>query len=117
MTVTVIRPGRLVQVEPDKLTADDIIDFAAALIEVHGWVQHDSGDEKRGWSIHGALGEASRRATQSRGKDDSAARRFRDQANAQIKAKYDMDDIKLNDTSANADEAVQRLLNAKGVTV
>lgn len=105
MGVTVIEPGRLVLVEPDQLDANDILDFGAALIEEHGHMTGDSGDEQKGWSIHGAVGEAARRATGSHAKDDPASRVLRDEAARKIMATHERTEFEVND-SATKDEAV-----------
>jgi hypothetical protein len=78
-TVTDIHPGRLVKVHPPAFGARDVIELAESLIETHGWVKGDGGDASRGWSIHGAIGEAAARATSSQ-KDSTSARPFRDAA-------------------------------------
>lgn len=116
-TVTVITPGRLVRVEPDRIDADDIIEFAGALLFAHGWIKGDSGDEHRGWSIHGAVGEAARRATGAGTKDAREARILRDQVAGMVAAKYGQSEFEVNDTSHTREEAVGRLLNTKGTVV
>lgn len=119
--VTVITPGRFVRVEPDKVDADDILEFAAALIARYGWVKGDSGDEHRGFSIHGAIGEAAKRATLSHHKGETASRKLREAAKAQMEKSYSgrggLTEFEINDTCTASHEAVSRILSARGVTV
>lgn len=116
MTVTVIEPGRLVLVEPDGLDARDIIELGEALIEEHGWVQNDGGNEARGWSIHGAVGEAANRATGSKGKDTQDARPLRDEA-ARLISEADQGhrtEQDINDSAPSVDEALLAMRRARG---
>lgn len=132
MGVTVIEPGRLVRVDPDEVSADDVLDFGAALIEEQGHIVRDSGDATRGWSIHGALGEAARRVTGESGKDGPMARQLRDAAALQLRDHHfpDIDpatgvqktptvaEHELNDTATGPAEAAERMRAArKGVQV
>lgn len=80
MTTTVIRPGRLVRVEPSKISGRHVLELAEALIEEFGHMKGDSGDESRGFSIHGAIGEAAKRITTSNDKGSDRARSLRDEA-------------------------------------
>lgn len=122
MSVTEIEPGRLVRVEPEKVTADDILEFGAAMIEEQGHVKNDSGDANRGWSIHGAVGEAARRATGESAKDGAASRPLREAAASQlldhhfpgVPAKTPTEaEHELNDTASGAAEAADRMLAAR----
>lgn len=125
--VTVIEPGRLVKVDPDKLDAHDILEFAEVLIEEHGWLQHDSGDTGRGFSLHGAVGEAARRAVtphsvstyvskdNSTGKrEDPGARELRDAANELLVAMHGKTDIEINDAASTVDEVLVASRQARG---
>lgn len=108
MAVTIISPD-LVRVEPDGLTADDILDFGAALIEEHGWRTDDSGNAEDGWSIHGAVGEAARRATDSHAKDSEASRPLRDEAARQVEATHGAPEFFVNDNATGPQMAVDAM--------
>lgn len=99
MAVTVITPGKLVKVTPDELDVNDILDFGAAIIEEQGHKKGDGGSGDGPWSIHGAIGEAARRATgqMSKGADDT--RPLRDEAAERLAEAYpDMGgEIAMND--------------------
>lgn len=110
--VTVIKPGKIVLVRPDALDEDDILDFAAAIVEEQGWVKGQGGDATQGWSIHGAVGEAARRATDSSGKDSTSARPLRDKAAAKVLAIHGKGEVELNDSLDTPAEAVIRLRQA-----
>lgn len=114
--VTVIDGGKTVIVGPDDLTADDILEFGAALIEEHGHKKGDSGDASQGWSIHGAVGEAARRATGESGKDGPRSRVLREVAAQQLFAKHGKGEFEVNDAAPTPAEAVHAMLDArKGV--
>lgn len=118
MSVTEIVPGKLVKVEPDGLGAKDVIELGEALIEEHGWVTGDSGDESRGWSIHGAIGEAAKRATGSTGKDSTEARPLRDEA-ARMMTESDPNrrgEFEINDQAQSVDHAVAAMRAARGAS-
>lgn len=133
MGVTVIEPGRLVRVDPDEVNADDVLDFGAAMIEEQGHVVRDSGDASRGWSIHGAIGEAARRVTGESGKDGPRARELRNAAAEQLRDHHypppdpatglaqktpTEAEHELNDTATDAATAAERMRAArKGVQV
>lgn len=116
--VTVITPGKVVRVGPDELDADDILEFGQALITEQGWVKGTSGDASQGWSIHGAIGEAARRATGSSAKDSGDARSLRNDAAAQLAAAHnDRSEADLNDTADTKDQVLALMGAARGVTV
>lgn len=112
MTTTVIRPG-VVKVEPDQLDENDVMEFAEALIEEHGHVKNTGGDAGTGWSIHGAIGEAARRATGEGGKDGSRSRVLRDAAATKIADLGRGTEITINDASDQAG-AIAALREARG---
>lgn len=114
--VTVIEPGKLVRVDPPALNVDDVIEFAEALIEEEGHVKGEGGEGKRGWSIHGAIGEAAKRATGEGGKDGTRSRELRNQATAKLTEAFpQQNEYELNDTAADGSEAIERLQQARGV--
>lgn len=123
MSVTVIEPGKLVRVDPDEVNADDVLEFGAALIREHGHHVGDSGDEKHGWSIHGAVGEAARRIANVSAKDADPARELRDAAAQRLRDFHfpvepdlkqtmapNTAEYQLNDTAADVDEVIARML-------
>jgi hypothetical protein len=117
--VTVITPGKVVRVGPDELDADDILEFGQALIEEQGWVKGESGDATKGWSIHGAVGEAARRAMGQTSKSDyGPGRDLRNEAAAQLAAANDgRTEADLNDTADTVDQVLALMGAAKGVVV
>lgn len=118
MSVTEIQPGRLVKVEPDELDAKDVLELGEALIEEHGWVQQTGGDETIGWSIHGAVGEAAKRATGEHGKDGARARPLRDEAARLVaEAHGGATEIAVNDNAGSVGEVLAAMRAARGVTV
>lgn len=114
MGVTVIHPGRLVKVEPDEIDEKDTLEVAEAMIEEQGHIQGDSGDENRGWSIHGAIGEAARRVTDSQGKDNSEPRALRDAAAQLLLDHHQASEIVLNDDPGTTkDRAISLMREAR----
>lgn len=115
--IKLIQLGRLVRIDPAYVDTNDVIELAEALIEEHGHVQQDSGDATRGWSIHGALGEAAHRLTNDQGKDKPTARRFRDDAAARILANEGRTELEVNDDPATDKQAaIDVLRRARGET-
>lgn len=111
-----MKPGTLVEVVPDGVGVNDVIELAEALIEEHGNVKGDSGSEKGGWSIHGAIGEAARRATDSNAKDSVRARPFRDKA-ATLLMETDPEgrgEFVINDDAQNVGEVLAAMRLARG---
>lgn len=88
MPVTVIKAKKLARVEPDLLDGNDILDFAAVLIEDQGHTKTNSGSASVGWSLHGAIGEASRLATDSGAKDSQTARPLRTSAEGLLEQRW-----------------------------
>lgn len=84
MAVEVLEAG-FVRVTPDVLDWTDVLTHAANLIEEHGWVKGDSGDASRGFSLHGAIGQAAAALTDG-GKDNPTARILRDTATERLRA-------------------------------
>lgn len=124
MTVVEIERGKLVQVLPDALNAKDIIEFAEALIEEEGWVQGTGGAAGQGWSIHGAIGEASDRVTPApggnrQGKDNPTARPLRNEAAALLTETdpQHRNEMEINDQAQDVDEALVAMRRARGVAV
>lgn len=129
MGVTVIDPGRLVLVEPDGLDAKDVLELAGAIIEEQGWSKGSSGGSSleggAGWSIHGAVGEAARRAKGVSDKSSDAARPLRDEAKALIESAYAAahpgepvkTEFQINDDAADVTEALAAIDAARGRTV
>ena len=117
--VTVITPGKVVRVGPDELDADDILEFSQALIREQGWVKGKSGDAAGGWSIHGAVGEAARRAMGQTSKSDSGpGRQLRDDAAAQLAAAHGgKTEVELNDTADTVEQVLALVGAARGVAV
>lgn len=116
--VTVITPGKVVRVGPDELDADDILEFGQALIQEQGWVKGESGDATKGWSIHGAVGEAARRATGASAKDDGRARPLRNEAAAQLAAANEgKTEAELNDSADTVDQVLALMGAARGVAI
>lgn len=114
--VTEIQPGKLVKVEPDALDAKDVIELAEVLIEEHGWVQGSGGDQASGWSIHGAIGEAARRATGAGAKDYGDAPSFRNQAAVLVTGADPLGrtEMEINDQAQTVDEALAVMRKARG---
>lgn len=105
MSVTVIREG-LVRVDPDRVGPDDILEFGARIIEEHGWVTHESGSVEKGFSIHGAVGEAARRATGTHDKGAWSARALRDETREQFEIFHGKGEYPANDEAESAEVAV-----------
>lgn len=98
MSVTIDQERRRVIVRPDEPDADDILEYAEALISAEGWNRweqtHTESSSEQGWTLHDAIGEANRRlfnpsrpvgdgkegVTTSRGKST------REEATAKLKA-------------------------------
>lgn len=114
MSVTVISPT-VVKVEPDELNADDILEFAEALIEEHGHYTGDSGSSSAGWSIHGAIGEAAMRATGEGGKDGSKSRVLREAAKDRVESSTGKTEFAANDESGGRVAAMQILNEARSL--
>lgn len=134
MGVTVIEPGRLVRVEPDTLGAKEILEFAEALIEEHGWIKTKAAPgaaapsrpaeqtTKTGFTLHGAIGEAARRSstphsmgTAYHGKDSSPARPLRNAVDVLlVEATHGNNDIGINDSADTVDEVLKASRQARG---
>lgn len=112
MSVTEIRPG-VVKVEPDQLDENDVIELGEALIEEHGWVKNTGGDEKQGFSIHGAIGEAAKRATGEHEKDGPRSRTLRNAAAAKI-GDLGKNEIQANDDATDVAEVLGIMREARG---
>lgn len=84
MAVKVLGAG-YVGIEPDVLDWTDVLLDAQALIEEHGWVKNTSGDASKGFSLHGAIGQAAATLT-GEGKDAPVARTLREDALTKLKA-------------------------------
>lgn len=112
-TVELITPN-VVKVGPGELDELDILEYAEALIEEHGHRVGDSGDEKQGWSIHGAVGEAAKRATGSSAKDSGTARPLREAAAAAVERTSGKTEFVANDEAKDKTEAVAILRAARG---
>lgn len=108
--MTIITPGELVEVSPDEIDEKDTLEVAELLIDEHGHFKNDSGDETRGWSIHGAVGEAARRVTDSSGKDQDGPRALRNSAAALLLSKHGHGENVLNDDPATDKDRAMRLI-------
>jgi hypothetical protein len=128
MSVTEIQPGRLVMVGDTPFGSDDIIELAEALIEENGWVKGDGGNASKGWSIHGAIGEASGRAyggnssqkggTKERPLRDDAAQKVSD-ADMAMRSTPDVpaprrNEMQINDSAQSVDEVLAVMRAARG---
>lgn len=112
-----IHPGRLVRIGPARINVNDVLELAEALIEEHGHIKRDSGSAATGWSLHGAIGEAAKRAVAAHGKDSPEARPLRDAANEALMAAHGgRTDIQLNDEPrCTKRRAIRVLQHARGV--
>lgn len=114
-------------VGPTGITGEDILELAEALIEHDGW-KETKGKMKEApgtgagdgnfppWTIHQAIGEASRRvaAEQRVEKDADPARKLRDAANAVLVKAHNKTDIQLNDEADTAEQAIALMRQARG---
>lgn len=110
MTAILVEPN-YVRVEPDSVTARDVINLAIVLIEEQGWKQGDGGSPPGPWSLHGAIGEAAKLVTDGYSKDNTEARKLRDEANEELGFR-EGEDITFNDKAADVHEVVAKLREA-----
>lgn len=111
--------GRTVRVGEDLLDARDVIEVGEALIERDGWLQRDSGDAARGWSLHGAIGEAAKRLGEhgtGHDKGGPVARPLRDAATKLLeKVLPDGEtEFTFNDKADDADAVIALMRAARG---
>jgi hypothetical protein len=121
LTTVWVEDQKILKVE-DRVTPQDILEFAEALIEEQGWRATQPGGDAGGgdtapWTIHQAIGEAARRLEPDPAtarKDGPVARPLRDEATALLSDHHGKTDIELNDECASQTQAIEILRAARG---